>query len=218
MSILSDKDRSYLQSVLKDLETPVKLTVFTNREGCGRSCRFCQETVQIMEELIGFSSKILAFFCDLGHLRDPIKEPLVYRTPCLILGNEIGVKVSFYGVPIGNHLMTLILSMRDLSKGSSGISDELKVPLLEIQGPTILRIFVTPACQFCPAAVRRAVQMAMENRNLQLEVIDAIQFPELASRFSVSKVPKIIVEHMEEYDELQHVMNLRSQMVQYHIL
>jgi glutaredoxin len=56
-----------------------------------------------------------------------------------------------------------------------------------------LQVYVTPTCPYCPSSVILAHQMALESPWVEAEMIEAMEFPELASRHNVSGVPQTTI-------------------------
>ena len=65
--------------------------------------------------------------------------------------------------------------------------------LAEIKTPMRLQVFVTPTCPYCPRAVHMAHQMAMENSHITADMVEAIEFPHLAHKYSVMGVPRTVI-------------------------
>ena len=59
--------------------------------------------------------------------------------------------------------------------------------------PVLLQVFVTPTCPYCPQAVVLAHQMALESPMVEAEMVEAMEFPQLASRYGVSGVPQTTI-------------------------
>ena len=57
-----------------------------------------------------------------------------------------------------------------------------------------LQVFVTPTCPHCPSAARTAHQLAMASPRVTADVIVANDFPELAERYGVMAVPRVVID------------------------
>ena len=57
----------------------------------------------------------------------------------------------------------------------------------------LLMVFVTPTCPYCPRAVVLAHQMAMESPYVTAEMVEAMEFQEFSTRFSVGGVPQTTI-------------------------
>ncbi len=54
-------------------------------------------------------------------------------------------------------------------------------------------VFVTPSCPYCPYAVKSAFKLAMKNKNIDVSIFEAMEFPELSMKFDVQAVPTIVI-------------------------
>lgn len=63
----------------------------------------------------------------------------------------------------------------------------------KIDKPVNIKVFVTLSCPHCPEAVTNAHRLAMLNKNVTGEMIEAQTFYELSQQYNVSGVPKIVI-------------------------
>jgi glutaredoxin-like protein len=101
--------------------------------------------------------------------------------------------ICYYGIPSGYEFSSLIEDILDVSKNDSGLLEGSKDLLNQIKQPIHLQVFVTPTCPHCPAAVRLAHKLAMENENIRADMIEATEFPHLSMRYNVKGVPKTMI-------------------------
>ena len=97
------------------------------------------------------------------------------------------------GIPAGHEFTSLIVSLVNVSKQESGLSDQVKAKLAELDQPVNLKVFVTPTCPYCPNAVILAHQMAIESTMVTSEMVEAMEFAELSEQFNVSGVPHTVI-------------------------
>jgi hypothetical protein len=60
--------------------------------------------------------------------------------------------------------------------------------------PAELELFVTPPCTFCPGMVAGLMPLAAANRRIQLTIIDASFFPEIAASRGIQAVPTLVLD------------------------
>jgi glutaredoxin-like protein len=82
----------------------------------------------------------------------------------------------------------LMVSARD-----SGLHDETREFLAQLEKPVRLQVFVTPTCPYCPQTVVLAHQMAYESDLVESEMIEVMEFPEMADQYGVTGVPHTVV-------------------------
>lgn len=80
-----------------------------------------------------------------------------------------------------------------------GLTDPAQVegvaPFLEaLKSDTVLVVFVRPGCAVCPHQVRSAATVALASPHVTLEIINAMQEPELASQYEIRSVPTTVVD------------------------
>ncbi len=59
---------------------------------------------------------------------------------------------------------------------------------------TELLVFVRPGCAVCPHQIRSAATVALASPHVTLEIVDAMQEPELASQYEIRAVPTTVVD------------------------
>jgi len=52
---------------------------------------------------------------------------------------------------------------------------------------------VTPTCPYCPQAVSLAHQVAIASPHVRADMVEAVEFPELAIRYQVMGVPRTVI-------------------------
>lgn len=156
-------------------------------------CQYCEDTEEILDELNNLSDKINLEKNDLGNGKT--EEYGIDRVPAILFtdkeGNDSGVH--FYGIPSGHEFNTLIEGIISMSNGETELSEDIIEELKNIDEEVLLQVFITPTCPYCPRAVKVAHEMAMHNPKIKGEMVEAIEFPDLSSKFDVSGVPKTVI-------------------------
>jgi len=190
MAMLSKKDQEFLRHHLEhSLSDPVTLKLFTQPV----ECQFCQETRQLLTEVAALSDRLTLEVYDLVAGQQVAQQYGIRRVPAtaVMAGKDFGIR--FYGIPSGFEFNTLIEDIVALSQGAHGLSEESveKLSLLEV--PVHFQVFVTPTCPYCPDAVRVAHAMAMASDLVTADMIEAVEFPQLANKYGVMSVPKTVI-------------------------
>ena len=193
--LLNDDINKQIREVFDDgLKNPVHLMFFGSKENCD----YCNETRQLVEEVTAISDLLSIEIYDMDADVDLAERYNVDKAPGLVIaakeGNQItdfGVRLA--GIPSGHEFTSLIQDIVLVSNRDSGLSPQIREFLQELEKPITLQVFVTPTCPYCPQAVVLAHQMAMESPMIQAEMVEATEFPELASRHGVSGVPQTTI-------------------------
>lgn len=189
MTLLKEKDRQYLQDEFAKLTEPVRLILFTQEFECAS----CRDTHTLLEETAALSEKIELITYDLVQDKEKTIAYGVERVPAVIVEGERDYGIRFLGIPSGYEFSSLIEDIIDVGTGKTSLSDATKERLSQLEEPVHIQVFVTPSCPYCPKAVRTAHMMAMESEKVTADMVMANEFPDLANRYGVMAVPKVVL-------------------------
>ena len=196
MSLIPDDKKDLLRNELKEkMENPVKIVMFTQEI----ECKFCSDTRQVAQEFATLSDKITVEVYDFMADADKAKEYCIDKIPALAIIGAKDYGVRIYGIPYGYELQTLIEAVVNVSRGRTDISDKTKAILAEVKAPVHIQVFVTLTCPHCPVAAAVAHKLAIESPMIRADVIDASEFPQLAQKYSVIGVPKVVINEKVEF-------------------
>ncbi len=188
MALLQEQDRKYLQEEFGKFSNDVKINLFTSKSGC----TYCNDTNAILQEVSELSDKINLNVYDVEENKEEAEKFNVERTPAVILEAEKNF-IIFYGIPAGYEFSSLIEDIVDIGTGNTNFGDELVNFANSLDKDVTLKVFVTTSCPYCPRAVRTAHKLAMLNNKVRGEMIEAQEFPELSNKYSVSAVPRVVI-------------------------
>jgi glutaredoxin-like protein len=190
MGMIPDDKKDLLRSDFREkLVNPVKLVMFTQEVECGS----CQSTRELIQEIAAVDSRISTEVYDFVADAAKAKEYKIDKIPGLAI---VGVKdygVRMYGLPYGYELQTLIDAIINVSRGKTDLSDKTKKILEDIKAPVQIKVFVSLTCPHCPVAGAVAHKLAIENKFITAEVISTSEFPDLALKYNVMGVPKVVI-------------------------
>ena len=196
MSLIPDDKKVALSAEFKEkLTNPVKIVMFTREH----ECKFCSDTMQIVQELAKLTDKISVEVHDFLADADKAKSMGIERIPALAIIGKKDYGVRIYGIPYGYELQTLIEAIVNVSAGKSNLSSSTKAILADIKLPVNIKVFVNLTCPHCPAAAAMAHKLAIESDYITADVIDTTEFPELAQKYAVMGVPKVVINEKVEF-------------------
>lgn len=203
VALLSASDRSQLQDLFRKAERKARILVFTDGEGArGGRCQYCDETVKLIDELASLSDRVEHEIVDARENPEKARLYQVDKVPALVLLREDGTqtRARYFGIPAGYEFGSLVEDLVDIANERTRLTDATRRRLSEIAVPVHIQVFVTPTCPYCPNAVRLAHQFAMESPFVTADSVEALEFPELADRYGVYGVPKIVINDKEEVE------------------
>lgn len=192
--LLNDQIANQVKEAFTQLNQPVEVLFFGRKD----DCEFCDQTEQLIEEVVQLSEKLHLSSYDLESDGETASKFNVDKTPGLVItardGDQlIDFGVRYAGVPSGHEFSSLIQDIILVSGRDSRLSQQTRDILANLEKPVSLQVFVTPTCPYCPQAVILAHQMAMESPMVQAEMVEAMEFPELSSKYGVSGVPQTTI-------------------------
>ena len=106
-------------------------------------------------------------------------------------GNYAGVK--FHGVPGGHELNSFLLGIYNLAGPGQALDASVLEAIKAVDKKVNIKVAVSLSCHLCPDVVVGAQRIAIENPNVEAEMLDIANFPELKTKHKVMSVPCMIV-------------------------
>jgi alkyl hydroperoxide reductase subunit AhpF len=143
--LLNEGIVSQVQEVFAQLNHPVEVLFF----GSKSDCDYCQDTLQLVEELVEISGKLHLQTFDIDEDAAVAKQYNVDKVPGLVIAGRDGDKILDYGVrlagiPSGHEFSSLIQDMILVSNRDSGLDSDTREFLGGLTQPVLLQVFVTP--------------------------------------------------------------------------
>ncbi|NWF94619.1 MAG: thioredoxin family protein [Candidatus Thorarchaeota archaeon] len=183
-----EETKEKVREMFAALDHDVTMHVFIR----DHSCLYCNDTLAIAQEVADLSPKIHAKV-HRGELNTETAARLgVKLTPAIVLHGKEQYKVRFYGIPAGHEFGALIGSIVDVSAGVVPLPPDVIEDIKAIDRPVRIKVFTTPQCPYCPGMVRLAHQSAIVNPLIEADMVEALEFQELAAKHQVYGVPKTV--------------------------
>jgi glutaredoxin-like protein len=193
--LLNEDVKKQILEVFGELKHPVQILFF----GSAENCDYCNDTRQLLEEVVALSPTLGLSVYDLQTDAEIAKQFRVDKAPVFVVAAQDGeipadTGIQYAGIPSGHEFTTLIQDILLVSSRDSGLKEDTREFLKALQKPVHLQVFVTPTCPYCPRAVVLAHQMAMENpAMIRAEGVESMEFQEIAEQFNVSGVPQTTI-------------------------
>lgn len=189
--LMNEEIQNQLREIFSSMKHDVTMVLFT-KEG---ECPTCEETKSLLMETEELSDKIHVVLKDINKDADEAKKYNIEMVPSFVLldhNNEyLGVK--FNGIPAGHEINSFVPAILEMSGTTGQVPSNIAERIAKIDKPVNIKVFVTLSCPHCPGAVMNAHKLAMLNKNIEGEMIEAQTFFELSNKHNVSGVPKIVI-------------------------
>ena len=196
LSLIPDEKKEIVANVFREkLIDPVKIIMFTQEV----ECRYCSETRRLAHEIAVLNDKITVEIYDFMADAEKAKQLGITRIPALAIIGKKDYGVRIYGIPYGYELQTLIDAIVNVSVGKTNLTDKTKQILNDVKSPVHIQVFVTMTCPHCPAAAAIAHKLAVESDMIKADVIESSEFPDLALKYNVMGVPKVVINEKVDF-------------------
>ena len=197
MALFEEKVQIQLREILRTMKDKVEIINFTQE----LECTMCRETRSFVEEIASLSDKLSVKIYNFIADKDMVRKYGVERTPAIVLLDKEGIDsgVKFYGLPGGYEINSFLGSIIEISGKRDELPEEILSRIKKVDKDIHIQVFVGLGCPHCPAAVAVAHRLAMENIRIKGDMIDSNNFVELARKYSVTGVPKIVINEKHEF-------------------
>jgi glutaredoxin-like protein len=153
-NLLNDDIRGQIKELFDaQLNQPVEVLFFGSSNP--ESCAYCDDTRQLLEEVVSISDKLHLSVYDLDQDGPMARTYHVDKTPTTVVaakgsGDPSGQDtltdygIRYAGIPSGHEFSSLIHSLVLVSSRDSGLKPETRQHLKMLTKPIHLQVFVTP--------------------------------------------------------------------------
>lgn len=143
--LLDEKIVSQVREVFAQLDQPVEVLYF----GRKTDCEYCDDTLQLAEEVVAISDKLSLKIFDIDDDAEIAKKYNVDKVPGLVFAGRDGEQIVDYGIrmagiPSGHEFSSLIHDLVLVSGRDSGLQDSTREFLKGLEQPVLLQVFITP--------------------------------------------------------------------------
>jgi alkyl hydroperoxide reductase subunit AhpF len=143
--LLNEAIIDQVREVFDQLKEPVELLFFGQEAGC----EYCEDTLQLVQEVVALSDKLGVRVHDLDRDASVAKQYKVDKAPGIVIAGRDGDQILDYGIryagiPAGHEFSSLIHDLILVSGRDSGLDAKTRQFLAGLKEPVLLQVFVTP--------------------------------------------------------------------------
>ncbi len=194
--LLNDTLRNQLKGILAKIENNISLVSIVD-ESNSKSL----ELRDLVLDICDLSNKVSSIIYRKGE--NPEMEDKVHanKYPIVALldknGNYSGVK--FHGVPGGHELNSFILAIYNLAGPGQALNEDILNKIKSIDKQINIKVAVSLSCHVCPEVVTAAQRIAIENPNIETEMLDLSNFKDIKDKHKIMSVPALIINDSKVY-------------------
>lgn len=144
--LLDKNTESELREIFNtQMVKPVQMVFF----GSKTACDYCEETLQLSQEVADLSKDIYLNRHDLDQEPELASEHKVDKAPTIVVaaiddGKVFDYGIRFAGIPAGHEFASFIQAIIMVSRRDSNLTAETREFLQQLREPLHLQVFVTP--------------------------------------------------------------------------
>ncbi len=189
--LLNLEVRTQLKDIFsKELKEQVNLKLFSQAIGC-ETCQVAEELLKELADVEPEKIKLEVYSPLID--REISQKYGIDRVPTIVIEGDKDYGIRYIGLPAGLEFTTLVQGIVQVSKREPKLSERTVEMLKNIDLPMEIMVFVTTSCGYCPSAAITAMNFAMASDNITALIVDASENMDLAERFQVVGVPKIVI-------------------------
>lgn len=195
-NLLNDNLRNQLKGILSKIENKISLVSIVDE-----SNKKSIELRDLVLDISDLSDKLSAMIYKKGE--NPEMESKIHadKYPVVALldkdSNYSGVK--FHGVPGGHELNSFILAIYNLAGPGQALNENLLKEIKSLDKKINIKVAVSLSCHVCPEVVTAAQRIAIENPNIETEMLDLSNFKDIKDKHKIMSVPALIINDSKVY-------------------
>lgn len=190
VELLDSNLKEQLKDIVSKFENNIELVVIKDS-----SVEKSSMIENMVKEISSVSNKLKFISFEKGENSELEKKIKADRFPTIAIldknGDFSGIK--FSSLPSGHELNSFILAMYNIAGPGQKISEDTMKNIKNISSPVNIKIGISLSCTKCPETVQAAQKIAVENKNVNVEIIDVFTFPDFKEKYDIMSVPAMII-------------------------
>lgn len=143
--LLNDTVAEQVRELFDQLKEPVEVLFFGEEAGC----EYCEDTLQLVQEVVSLSDMLSLQVYDLDKDAAVAVQYKVDKAPGMVIAGRDGDQILDYGIryagiPAGHEFSSLVHDLILVSGRDSGLDSGTRAFLAGLEQPVLLQVFVTP--------------------------------------------------------------------------
>ena len=198
MPVLSLEDLTIARQLIERfVRRDVAITLFTTSSAGiiipGRECPSCGPVQQLLEEIVGLSSRLTLETVDYYTNQVDARASGITRIPGITVGRHGDSRIRYFGMPADRQLPVFVYALIRAAERSSLLKLETRRRIRRLREDVNIQMFVTPDSEHCQDTALSAIAMAAESSKVTADVIDVGTFPNLIDLHNIRGVPVTVI-------------------------
>lgn len=185
-----------LKEITKLFETNIELAIIK-----GENQEETEDIIQMSTEIAATSEKISVSVYEKDNVEILDKGIDLTKLPAVVILNENKEfsRIKYTAVPTGHELSSFILAMYNVSGPGQKLTDEILGRIKKLNKKINIKLGVVLNCTRCPDTVQSSQRIAVENKNIDVEIIDVFSHKDFKTKYDIINVPAMVINNSKLY-------------------
>lgn len=181
--MISDEVKAYIKEKFSKIKTPIRVCYNYPSN---------YKYKNLIEELIKLISSNKVKVIRIGRVYD--------LSPFFLIKGLQEKDIKFFGLPIGHEFSVFIDALIYCATGNVPLTKSIINEVKSINEYVKVEIFVTPTCPYCSRVSKAFIMYSIVNSNIDVNIINLVDFPELAEKYEIYAVPKVFINGIPAFE------------------
>jgi len=178
------------KDLLAGLDKEVEVILFTQKEK-GEACLTMEQTIG---KLAKSNKKIIVRKMIISEDKAKALVYQIDQVPQVVVKTkEFDPGLKYKGVQSGYHYQPFVEGIVSVSQGKSDLDPKILAEVKKIDKVINVQVIATPTCPYCPQMVRTAQNFAIESKYINVDIINAYEYPYLVNKYKIRGVPTTVI-------------------------
>lgn len=187
--LVNQELKEQLKGVLDKLNKNLELMTIVEADNDG-----CVEMGAFLKAIAALNGHLKVTFLLRGE--NPMIENTINANLLPVVGFYQGGRylgVAFHGVPGGKEINAFALAMYNAAGPGQAVEEDILKKIGKLKKQNNLKVCVSLSCHHCQHVVTAGQHLALLSPNVVCEMVDARLYPELATKYKITRVPAVLV-------------------------
>lgn len=200
-----------LKEITKIFENNIELAVIK-----GENQEETEDIIQMSTEIASTSEKIFVKVYKKDDEEILTKGIDLNKLPAIVILNKDGEysRIKYTTVPTGHELNSFILAMYNVAGPGQKVKDEILEKIKKIDKKLNIKLGIALDCTRCPDTVQSSQRIVVENKNIDVEIINVFSHKEFKLKYDIINVPAMVINDKKIYFgqlSLEEVLDILEQ-------
>lgn len=188
--MLDENLKIKLADITKIFQEKIELVIIK-----GKDKEETKNIIEICEDITSTSEKIDIKIYEKNDEKIQKKEIDFEKLPAVLIFDKDKnfSRIKYTAVPTGQELNSFILAMYNVAGPGQKIDENILERVKKINKKINIKIGISLDCHRCAETVQSCQRVVVENKNLNLEVIDVFSHKDFKEKYDIINVPALVI-------------------------